>query len=188
MLFIYNERMSKKIKMTKKQLKAKWIFLSEDYTLEKAYFYGTILDILEFEEKSNVVLIEGFLDNNKMKKLFPHLSNILNKQFFTPVKLFVNGGKMGILDDETIIKTLINLEIDFTTEKIPYLISEKLNENRVILERVEEKGRYFSTLWNMTQSEAKENSEITFSSISNLNLIFFGFFLISIILYGIYTL
>jgi len=174
--------------MTKKQLKEKWIFLSEDYTPDKAYFYGKILDILEFEKKSTIVLVEGYLDNNSVKILFPNLTAMLNKQFFTPIKLFVNGGKMGILEDSTIIQTLINLDIDFSMESIPYMLSEKLDETHVILESLDDKNdadSYSAELWNATKLEIEDNLENDFSSLSKLNIILLGILITFGIFYGV---
>jgi uncharacterized protein YlaN (UPF0358 family) len=137
--------------MTEEQLKEEWVALSiEVGKLSTKYFMGQVLELIDIEE-TNVVLIQGYLDNSVVKSHFPLLKDILNTGFYTPVKLILNGGKLEILEEKQTVQTMKNLDHDFSENSTAYVLSENLDEKTITLEYLKantEESKNHIEFWN----------------------------------------
>jgi len=154
--------------MTKDKLKKEWIILAtKNANSKNKYFYGQVIEILDIDD-GQVILVEGYLDNVAIRVNFPELKNSLNDEFYTPIKLFLNGGKAELLDEKNMLQTLENLKFDFSSEETPYFLYEDLENEQSTFKELEadnEGSKYFIDFWKantakpfdgMTQSEVDD--------------------------------
>lgn len=143
--------------MTEDNLKEEWIVLStKNVNIESKYFYGQVIEVLSIDD-GQVILLEGYLDNVAIGVSFPELKNLLNDRFYTPIRLFLNGGKAELLDEQNMIQTLENLNFDFSSEETSYFLYEDLDDEQSAFEELQvndEVSKYYIDLWDsMTKSE-----------------------------------
>lgn len=132
------------------KLKQEWITLfTNSRDMENKYFYGQVIEVLSMDE-GQVVLVEGYLDNQVTKVVFPELKNLLNDELYTPIKLFLNGGKTELLDEENMLQTLENLNSDFSLEETPYFLYEDLRGEQSTFAQLsanDEVSKYYINFW-----------------------------------------
>ena len=141
--------------MTESKLKKEWLILSTDDTMEKKYFYGKVIKISDIED-GQVVLSEGYLDNAVIRESFPELKELLNDGLYTPIRLFINGGKLELLEKKNMIETLENLKFDFSAEGTSYFLYEELAGEQSTFEYLapnDEVNKNYIEFWKTTTAK-----------------------------------
>jgi len=136
--------------MTENQLKEEYVALSlNNENPSSRYFTGKILKVADAEEGS-IALLQGYLDNAVIRTHFPLLTDLLSDGFYTPVKLFLNGGQVEILEEAKAIKNIENLNHDFSLDTTAYLLSENLDDEASTLEVIttdDQVNAYYIEFW-----------------------------------------